>query len=161
MKLIMSACIEASTDQVWNILSDISNVNLWVDPIISASCESSVKRGVGAIRVCKLKGNMTITEKWVEWDEGNSFTYHADEISLIKSAKNKWTVKSDKGKTLIITESDVVLKGGVFGKILEPLMYLVSKKMGTDSLAALKYLVETGKPFEKQFSKLPRVAITC
>jgi len=157
----MSACIEASTDQVWNVLSDISNVNLWVDPIISATCESDIKRGVGAIRVCELKGNMTIKEKWVKWDEGNSFTYQADETSFFKSATNKWTLKLDKGKTLITTESDVVLKGGVFGKILEPPMYLVSKKMGADSLAALKYLVETGKPFNKKFSKLPRVAISC
>ena len=122
MKLIMSACIEASTDQVWNVLSDISNVNLWVDPIISATCESDIKRGVGAIRVCELKGNMTIKEKWIKWDEGNSFTYQADETSFFKSATNKWTLKLDKGKTLITTESDVVLKGGVFGKILEPPM---------------------------------------
>ena len=157
----MSACIEANKEQVWKVLSDISNVNLWVAPIISANCEGDIERGIGAVRICKLKGNMTIKEKWVEWDEGNSFTYYAEEIALIKSANNKWTVKSDKGKTLIITESNVILKGGILGKILESLMYLVSKKMGAESLAALKYLVETGKPFESNFSKLPRVPIVC
>ncbi|MFK5894764.1 MAG: SRPBCC family protein [Pseudomonadota bacterium] len=161
MKLRMSACIEAKKDQVWKVLSDISNVNLWVDPIISANCEGNIKHGVGTIRTCKLKGNMTIREKWVEWDEGNSFTYHAEETSFFKSAKNKWTVKSEKQKTLVITESEVTLQGGIFGKIFEPLMYLVSKKMGAESLAALKYLVETGKPFKRKFSKLPRVQIGC
>lgn len=161
MKLIMSACIEAKKGQVWKVLSDIANVNLWVDPIVSACFEGNMKRGIGTVRICKLKGNMTVKEKWVEWDEGSSFTYHADEMSIIKSAKNKWTVKSEKGKTLIITESVVILKGGILGKLLEPLMYLVSKKMGADSLAALKYLVETGKPFEKNFSKLPRVSSVC
>jgi len=157
----MSACIEAKKGQVWKVLSDIANVNLWVDPIVSACFEGNMKRGIGTVRICKLKGNMTVKEKWVEWDEGSSFTYHADEMSIIKSAKNKWTVKSEKGKTLIITESVVILKGGILGKLLEPLMYLVSKKMGADSLAALKYLVETGKPFEKNFSKLPRVSSVC
>jgi len=157
----MSACIDAKKGQVWKILSDISNVNLWVEPIISANCEGDIKRGIGTVRVCTLKGNVTIKEKWIEWDEGNSFTYHAEETSFFKSAINKWTVKPEKGKTLIITESMVVLKGGVFGKILDPLMYLASKKMGADSFAALKYLVETGKPFEKSFSKLPRASILC
>lgn len=161
MKLVMSACIEAQKEQVWKTLSDIENVHLWVDPIISASCESGVENGVGTIRTCNLKGNMVVKEKWVQWDEGNSFTYHAEAMSIIKSAKNKWAIKSIKGKTLVITESEVVLKGGFFGKVLEPLMYLVSKKMGAESLAALKYLVETGKPFEKNFSKLPRVSIAC
>jgi len=161
MKLVMTACIEAKKEQVWRILSDISNVSLWVDPIVSASCEGDIKQGIGAIRVCQLKGNMTIREKWVEWDEGNSFTYHAEETVFFKFAENKWTVKSDNGKTLVTTESRVVLKGGIFGKILEPLMYIVSKKMGAESLAALRFLVETGKPYEKKFSKLPRVSIAC
>ncbi len=161
MKLVMSACIEAQKDQVWNILADITNVHLWVDPIISASCEGGVKNGIGTIRTCHLKGNMVVKEKWVQWNEGDSFTYHAESMSIIKSAINKWTVKSSNGKTLVITESEVVLKGGIFGKILEPAMYLISKKMGADSLAALKYLVETGKPFEKKFSKLPRVPTAC
>lgn len=161
MKLVMSACIEAQKDQVWKILSDIENVHLWVEPIISTSCDGKVKYGVGATRTCNLKGNMVVKEKWIHWKEGKSFTYHAEEMSIIKSAKNKWTVKSVKGKTLVITESEVVLKGGIFGKFLEPLMYIMSKKMGAESLAALKYLVETGMPFEKKFSKLPQFSISC
>ena len=157
----MSACINSSTEEVWKVLSDISNVNLWVDPIISAHCEGDSKRGIGAIRVCKLKGNMTIKEKWTEWDEGTSFTYLADETAIIKSAKNRWSLSSQEGKTLIVTESEVVLKGGILGRIFEPLMYLVSKKMGADSLAALKYLVENKVPYEGGFSKLPRVSALC
>jgi hypothetical protein len=76
-------------------------------------------------------------------------------------AENKWSVKADNDKTLVITESRVILKGSVFRKIFESFIYLVSKIMGTESLAALKYLVETGKPFERKFSKLPRVPIEC
>jgi len=161
MKLKMSACINSPKENVWKVLSDISNVDLWVDPILSAHCESDIKKGIGTIRVCKLKGNMTIKERWTEWDEGISFTYLADETSFFKSAKNRWSLKPHEGKTLIITESEVVLKGGIFGKIFEPLMYLISKKMGADSLAAFKYLVENGVPYEGSFSKLPRVSVLC
>lgn len=161
MKLRMTACIDAEKSQVWKVLSDIINVNLWVEPITSVRCEGNIKYGVGAIRICNLKGNMTIREEWVQWDEGHSFTYHADETSFLKSAKNKWTVKSEDQKTIITTESEVVLRCGIIGKIFEPLMYLISRKMGAESLAALKHLVETGKPFERSFFKLPRVPNIC
>jgi carbon monoxide dehydrogenase subunit G len=161
MKLKMSACIDASKEDVWKVLSDIPNVNLWVEPILSARCESEIERGIGTVRVCELKGNMIVKERWTAWDEGVSFTYQADEVAFFKSAKNKWSIKTENNKTLVLTESEVVLKGGIFGKILEPLMYIVSKKMGSDSLAALKHLVETGTPFEGRYSKLPRVSVVC
>ena len=160
MKLRMSACINATKDKVWNTLSDISNVDLWVGPILTAHCENDV-RGVGAVRVCNLKGNMTVKERWTAWSESDSFSYQADETAYFKSAKNTWSVISENGKTLVITESEVVLRGGVIGKICEPLMYIISKKMGADSLAALKYLVENGTPYKGSFSKLPRVSNVC
>jgi len=134
---------------------------MWVDPILSARCESESEKGVGTVRVCELRGNMIVTERWTAWDEGISFTYQADEVAFFKSAINKWSIRTENNKTLVVTESEVVLKGGVFGKIFEPLMYFFSKKMGSDSLAALKYLVETGTPFEGSSSKLPRVSVVC
>jgi len=161
MKLKMTACIDAPKEKVWEVLADIANVHLWVAPIISAHCKNDELNRVGTIRTCNLKGNMTIQEKWIEWNEGDSYTYQAFGAPLIKSAKNKWSVKFINGKTLLTTESLVELKGGIFGKILEPLMTLASKRMGNDSLAAIKYLIETGEPYKKKFSRLPRAPITC
>lgn len=161
MKLKMSACIEAPKEKVWQVLSDISNVGSWVDPILSAHCENDKRSGVGAIRVCHLKGNMTIKEKWVEWDEGKSYTYQGYGAPFLKSAKNKWSIKPYKGKTLVTTESEVELKGGIFGKLLEPLLFFFTKKMGANALAAFKYLVETGEPYEGKHSTLHRVPTAC
>ncbi len=161
MKLKMTACIEASKEEVWGILSDVTNVSLWIAPILSARCDSDKKRGVGTERICQLKGNMTINEKWIEWNEGVSYTYQVFGSPLIKSAKNKWSVESMNGKTLLTTESEVQLKGGLFGKLLEPLMSLASKRMGANSLAAIKYLIENGKPYEGNFSALPKVPAVC
>ena len=161
MKLKMTACIDAPKEKVWEVLSDISKIDLWVGPIQSVSCEGDIKKGVGAIRVCRLSGNMRVRERFVQWDEVSSFTYEADETKYFKWAKNKWSVKSENGKTLVTTESEVVLKFGLMGKLLEPVMYLMSKKMGGDSLAALQYLVEKGHPYEGKLSKLPRVSVAC
>lgn len=161
MKLKIAGCIEAPKEKVWKVLSDVSNIDLWVEPIESAYCESSESRGVGTIRVCNLKGNMKVREKWIKWDEGNSFTYEADETFLFESAKNTWSVESIDGKTLLTTESEVKLKGGIMGRLFEPLMYLASKKMGANSLAALKYLVEAGRPYKGKASRLPRASVLC
>lgn len=161
MRLKMTACIEAPKEKVWNVLADIENVNLWVGPIISAHCENGNRGRVGTIRSCNLKGNMTVQEKWIEWEEGDSYTYQAFGAPLVKSARNTWSVKSANGKTLLTTESVVELKGGILGKLLEPLMLFASKKMGNDSLAAIKFLIETGHPYEKKSSKLPRAPIAC
>jgi len=161
MKLKLTACIDAPKEKIWQILSDISSIPLWVEPINSAYCEGDKEKGVGAVRVCHLKGNMEVREKWIQWDEGNSFTYEADETLYFKTAINKWSVMSEKGKTLLTTESEVILKGGFIGKLFEPLMYFISVKMGMRSMAALQYLAETGHPYKGKTSKLPKIAITC
>lgn len=128
MKLKMTACIDAPKEKVWEAISDISNIDLWVDPILSAHCEGDVKKGLGAQRVCHLKGSMTVREKFVQWEENDSLTYVAEESKYFKRAKNKWFLKTENGKTLLTTESEVVLKFGILGRLLGPVMYLASKK---------------------------------
>ncbi len=161
MKLKMTACINAPKEDVWRVLADVENVHLWIDPIISASCENDETVGVGTVRTCKLKGNIAIREEWIEWMEGQSYKYKAVGAPLVKSAENTWSIKSEKGKTLLTTESTVELKGGILGKCLDPLMRIMSKRMGSDSLAAIKYLVENGQASKMKHSKLPRAAISC
>jgi len=55
----------------------------------------------------------------------------------------------------------VELKGGPFGRLLEPIMALAFRRMGSNSLAAFKYLVENGRPYAGKHSDLPRAAATC
>lgn len=161
LKMIGTACINASSEKTWEVLSDIENMHQWSESVLSATCGDKAKRGVGAERTCKLKNNITIVERWVSWNEGSSFTYEGFNLPLVKSAKNTWSVVSDNGKTLLTTESVVILKGGIFGRILEPLMKLIAIKMGGDALAAFKYLVENDKPFDGKHSILPRVPVGC
>jgi len=160
-KLKSLACIEANISEVWKVLSDIENVSLWIDPINKSYCTDNIDHGVGAKRVCELKGNITIYEKWTDWQEGRSFTYEGFDIPLTKSAKNTWSVTQEDDKTLLTSEAEIELKGGVFGKLLEPVMIYFSKRMAADSLASFKYLVENGKPFEGKSSNLARVPVSC
>jgi hypothetical protein len=161
LKMKSYACIEASPKTTWKVLSDLENLSMWSEPVISSKYIGDIKQGVGAQRICHLSNNVTITEKWTDWVEGETYTYEGFNLPLVKSAKNKWSVKAVNGKTLLSTEAEVVLKGGIFGRLLEPLMLIISKKMGADALSAFKYLVENGKPFEGKHSQLPRVSAIC
>ena len=161
LKMKISACIETSPDKTWSVLSDIENISDWAEPVLSATSTGPVKNGIGAERFCELKGGITIREKWVEWEEGNYFTYIGYGLPLVKSAKNKWSVQSSNEKTVLVSESEVELKGGMWGRLLEPLMKIVSKRMASESLAAFKYLVENGCPYKGSFSSLPRVPLIC
>ncbi|TDF39299.1 SRPBCC family protein [Alteromonadaceae bacterium M269] len=155
------ACIEASPEKTWSVLAALENLSQWSEPVLSSKYVGEQRKGVGTQRVCELSNSVTITEKWVDWVEGVTYTYEGFNLPLVKFAKNKWSVKSENGKTLLSTESEVVLKGGILGRLLEPIMLIISNKMGADALAAFKYLVENDKPYEGKHSSLPRVSGVC
>ena len=157
----VTACIDASCEATWDVLSDLESISLWSEPVTLAKCDGDIKQGVGAERICHLGNNMVITECWISWVEGESYTYEGFNLPLVKSAKNTWSVKSENGKTLLTSESEIVLKGGRVGKLLEPLMRFASNRIGSDSLSAFKFLVENGKPYEGKHSLLPRVSAVC
>lgn len=161
LKMKASACINASVESTWNTLADVENIYLWSEPVVSSECRGTQKTGIGTERICRIGKNVVITERWVSWKEGQSYTYEGYNLPLVKSAKNTWSVKPENGKTLLTTESEVILKGGMFGKLLEPLMLFVSNRMSSNSLSAFKYLVENGKPYEDKHSSLPRVTGFC
>jgi hypothetical protein len=80
----------------------------------------------------------------------------------VKRATNVWSVHPEgANQSLFKTEAEVELKGGLFGRLLEPVMALAFRRMGSNSLAAFKYLVETGRPYTGRHSDLPRAAATC
>lgn len=161
MKLKATICIDAPKERVWALLSDVENVNLWVKPVVTARCESTQTRGEGTIRVCQLNTGATIREQWIAWDEGHSYTYQVVNIALMKKAINKWSVEDVNGKTLLTSEATIQLKGGLFGRLLEPIVRIWSTRLGARSLSAFKYLVETGHAFEGKVSELPALSVTC
>lgn len=111
LKITDTACIDASPDEVWEVLSDIENIPLWSELVLSASISSNTNKGIGTERVCTLKNNITITERWIAWDEGKSFTYEGYNLPMTLQAKNTWSVQEENGKTLLKTEAEVILKG--------------------------------------------------
>lgn len=65
---------------------------------------------------------------------------------MMQRAQNTWSVEARGDMTLVPSDAEVTLKGGVLGLLLEPFVKLMSARLGDQSLAALKYLVEHGDP---------------
>jgi hypothetical protein len=64
------------------------------------------------------------------------------------------------GQTLVTSLAEVELNGGVFGRPLTPLVKLMSARLGAESMASLKYLVEHGHPYQGA-QPLPSGPATC
>lgn len=156
-----TACIEAPTNKVWSALADLESVDAWVEPIKRARCDGDKSQGVGASRTCDLAGGISIREHWTSWNDGQSFEYTAVGMPLIERATNRWTLHSEDDKTLVVSETEIVLKGGMFGRILEPFMRLPMKALGPRTLASLKYWVENGTRYPGKHSKLRSAPVTC
>jgi hypothetical protein len=154
-----SVCIDAPVSAVWAVLADLDAIHVWVDAIRHSHCPAQ-DRGVGAVRVCELQKG-TIHETIVEWQEGRSFTYRGEGAPMMKHATNRWTVEPHGTQTLVTTTAEVVLKGGVFGVLLEPLVRMMASGMGARSLASLKYLVEEGHPYRGNSRRLAAAPTGC
>jgi hypothetical protein len=83
-------------------------------------------------------------------------------LPLVKRARSIWSVHpKNKRQLLLTTDAEVELKGGYFGRLLEPVMAAVFRRMAPSSLAEFKYLVENGHPYQGRHSNPPAAAATC
>jgi len=154
-------CVEASVEKVWAYLSDLEKVNLWVPEIIEAWCPEGKGEGIHANRVCKLKGNITIEEEWLSWNELKSFSYIAKGMPIIKSATNNWELKEENGKTLVISKAEIDFGTGIMSKIFSYSMTPYMRKMGPRTLSLLKYWVEHDVPYKGKTSNIPPGPLAC
>jgi hypothetical protein len=161
IRLFASVCIEAPVESVWARLAKLEDIQLWSEPVLHASCEGALAQGVGAERICELAGNLTIKERWVAWDEGRSFQYEGFGIPFMKRVTNRWSVLPQGHQSLLTSEAELEIKGGAFGRVLEPIMGPMMQRLAPNALAAFKYLVEHGRPYDGKASELPRAPANC
>jgi hypothetical protein len=159
LKIRGSVCIDAPHERVRRALSRLEDIHLWVESIQHSHCPGQ-SRGVGALRICELK-QATIRETIVVWDEGRSFQYRGEGAPMLKHATNSWSVEPHGSQTLVTTEAEVALKGGVFGVLLQPLMRLAFAQLGARSMASLKYFVEHGQPYRGPSRELGTAPAGC
>ncbi|MDH3277739.1 MAG: SRPBCC family protein [Nitrosopumilus sp.] len=131
-----SIIINASKQKVWNKLSNITGLPLWVTDIQKTTFLSKKKRGVGAIREITFNDGNIIEEHVVAWKNGEYFTYIATEgLPLRAYVATISIVAKTKNSTKVTWES-----------------YLNSKKMTEKEF--LKFLVYIGSFYETSLENL-------
>ena len=143
--LTATVCIDASAAAVWSWLARIEDIPLWSRGIISARSVPGRERGPGAERVCELVGGITLSERWLSWDEGVSFTYEGHGLPGVRVARNTWTVEPCGVRTILRSAAHVEFKGGPVAWLVQPIAKGQAARMGRQALGAFKYLVETGQ----------------
>lgn len=140
-----SVCIDAPAAVVWGWLARIEDIPLWSRAVVSASTVPGHERGVGAVRVCQLVGGITLAEHWVDWREGESFTYEGHGLPGVRVARNTWSVEPRGQQTILRSRAHVRLKGGLLAWPLEMAARRHARRMGRQALGVFKYLVEQGR----------------
>ncbi len=156
-----SVCVDAPTTRVWERLARLEDIRLWSEAIADARCVDGRDHGKGAERTCRLTSGITVRERWLAWDEGRSFTYEGIGVPLVSRARNTWIVQPEGERTLVTSEAEVSLKGGRFGRLLEPVVAAQIRRVALRSLAAFKYLVEHGEPPRVRHAKLGPAPSVC
>lgn len=156
-----SVCIDAPAGVVWDRLARLEEIEVWSEAVLAAECPAGRSRGVGAERVCRLAGGVTIRERWLEWDEGSGFVYEGAGIPLVASARNRWVLQAHGDQTMLISEAEVRLKGRVLARLLSPLVSHQIQRVALRTLAAFAYLVERGEAPTVRHSRLPVPAPVC
>jgi len=159
LQMRSSVCIEAPAAAVWERLADLESIHLWVGSIRSSQCPTT-SRGVGAVRICEVPG-ATVRETIEEWIEGRSFRYRGEGAPMMERATNTWTVDAYGSKTLVTSTAEVVVKWSWFGRLMEPLLKPFFVRLGTESLAALKFLIENGRPYSGPARRLLPIPKMC
>lgn len=160
-KMSIEVCIEASQELVWANLAKLEDIQIWSAAVLEAHCPLGKEKGIGAERVCFLPGKIVLNEKWTEWREGESFRYVGTGLPLIKSAANRWTLVTEGKRTRLTSYAEVEFKGGIFGRLLEPLFSAIIKKTAPRTFAALKYFIENGKAFDGKETEIPLDGLLC
>jgi hypothetical protein len=161
IQVSFSICIDAPVALVWEHMARLEEIALWSDTVRAARLVGPLPRGVGAERVCEVAGNLTVHERWLEWDEGRSFTYEAIGAPLIKRATNRWSVRPEGKRSLLTSDAQVELKGGPWSRPLEPVAAIWIRRVGPQALAGFKYLVEHGHPYQGRPANLPPAPAGC
>ena len=156
--LTETVCIDAPPDAVWNCLARIEDIPQWSRAVISARTTPGRERGVGAERICRLVGGITLTEHWLEWHEGSSFTYEGEGLPGVRVARNTWSVEPSGSQSILRSEAHVEFKGGPLAGLMGLIAKRQSHRMGRQTLGAIKHLVETGKAPEDLSLPLPAPA---
>ena len=147
-RITATAKINASKEQVWEVLADLGAIYKWNPGVSKSYLTSGLAQGDGAERHCDLgtKGDF-LKERALDWREGEGFKIEVYDTNLpLKRNVVTFSLQSDGEGTVVSVSPDYELKFGPIGVVMDLLFARRQLRRGMEDLVAgLKYHVETGE----------------
>ncbi len=143
-----TATIEASKTATWNVLNDFGGVHRWHFNIESSPLSSANNEGLGATRVCRFYNGPELTERIVEYEEGEFMNIAFVEFKLpLKRANVTFRVRElTKTKTEVTVTMDYVMRFGPLGWALnKAFLQPTLRKVFRNMLDGLNHHTVTGE----------------
>ncbi|MFW9779834.1 MAG: SRPBCC family protein [Candidatus Heimdallarchaeota archaeon] len=121
--------VEASVDQIWNVISNFEQPHRYHPYIIKTQLLSDQKQGIGAKRRCDMNDNTFVVEEVVEWIEKERITvdeahFHAVSQSRVLFGLNRVT----ESISTVTIRMDYVRKSGFLGWLEEQITIKIFMK---------------------------------
>lgn len=116
--------IDASVEQVWDILSELDRVDEWSSSVESAHYHTATDKGVGLGRTCEVKGFGILVEEAIEWKEYETFTLSIEGMPpFVRRATGSWKLERIAPHvTRAHTTISIETRFGPVGKLMEVVM---------------------------------------
>jgi len=126
--------IEATTEQVWNALADVSYVHHWHPKVERSPAQTDQLRGVGAQRTCHFYDGTHVTEEVIALREGQRIDIAIIEAGMpIRDAVATFVLEPlPGGGTGVTVEMAYQMKLGPVGWLMDRLMVrrMMTKMLG-------------------------------
>ncbi len=117
--------INAPKEKVWATLANLGGIQSF-HPIVEKSYYISDSReGIGATRTCEFKGGGAISERAIEWREGEFFTlemHDGKKMPPFKTATGTQSVRSDGDGTIVGLTLEYNMKYGPIGSLMDAML---------------------------------------
>lgn len=131
--------IQASRDEVWEVLSDVGGISKWAAPVAEAQLDG--EPGLGAKRHCTFADGTAIDEEFVAWEDGELQRYEITGDMPTDSLVSEWELEDEGGETIVTYRAQFEAAEGVPSEV-------VAEELGGTGeflVRALKAYVETGE----------------
>lgn len=142
--------IDASPEQIWEILSDLGEVMNYHPYVNKSYYVSDEKEGVGASRICEFNNGMKLNETAANWQEGEAYDLNVDILEgpkpPVKDSVGTLRVQPNGGGAVVTMEVRYQTKYGPVGSLMDVMMVRPQySKMVPNILRGLKHYAETGE----------------
>jgi hypothetical protein len=140
--------VNASTEELWGILTDFNNLNKWMFEYISSSITSMEldNIGVGTRYRVKSSDDWSLMEI-VHWEEQKRLiSQFESDTGPYKTLQLEWNLTPNGNSTSVSGVGRYELGWGIFGFILDPIILRWYISQGISKyISGLKYFAEKGK----------------